>query len=84
MSHQLPMPAVPGKVAGIISTDPWQQQCGVCGLVDTKPDDKGVAIWIILSGFQFCLDTPGVRHCRDCLRDHARGCHRYGCQEVLR
>ena len=71
---QLPQPTLPGKTTGIISTDPWQQQCGACGLVDTKPDGRGVALWIILAGFRFCPEAPGVRHCPDCLAEHAKTC----------
>lgn len=69
----LQQPTVEGKVDGFINTDPWQLQCRECGRVDTKPDGRGVAIWVILAGFLFCL-IDHVRRCPDCRAEHEKTC----------
>lgn len=71
----LQQPTVEGKVDGFISTDPWQLQCRECGRIDTKPDDKGVAIWVILARFLFCLRDL-VRRCPECMTEHKKTCDR--------
>lgn len=76
MSEFLPQQLTgPNLVDGLISTDPWRLQCRACGVVDTKPDDRGVALWIILADFRFCL-VDGVRRCPKCRVEHQKTCDR--------
>lgn len=65
----LPMPTIPGKVAGIVGVDPVVLQCSDCGRTLTQPKDRGVAMFIVLSGWHFhtCEGRTGQRRCRDCL-----------------
>jgi len=75
MTHQLPLPTIPGKTTGIVGWDPCQIQCGICGLVETQ-EGHSLSTWLLRSGSRFCETAPGVRHCRSCYAEHAKTCVR--------
>lgn len=79
-AHQLP--TIPDKVDGIVGWDPCVLQCRVCGTTVTQPPERGVALFIILSGFHFhrCQRREGVRMCPDCLADAIRTCPQGACK----
>lgn len=68
-------PTVPGKVDGIIALDPMQIQCRGCGHVETQPEGRGVAVFILTVGMLFCA-VDKVRRCRGCRVEHNESCQR--------
>lgn len=52
--------------------------CADCHTTRTKPDNQGAALFVILSGFRYCMATE-KRRCRDCGAHHRHHCLR--CQQ---
>ena len=81
-----PMPQQPtldGYVAGIIAVDPMVLQCRDCGRTLTQPEKRGVAVFIITSGWHFhtCEGPTGMRRCRDCLAAVVAACPSTRCKQ---
>lgn len=76
------MPTVEGKAEGIVSLDPLTLQCRDCGVTTEQPADRGIALFVILSGFHFhtCEGPTGVRRCPPCLEVVRSACPRGACR----
>lgn len=74
-------PTVPGKVDGIICTDPLTLQCRDCGSTTAHNGKTPKGLFITLSGYHFhvCEGRTGRRRCPECLAQVKADCENTRC-----